>query len=526
MKRKLLIAAIMSVLIVGMLAMVGCSCSSNAPANSNSSNGSAVLDQNAQVTVPNVVSLTQADAEKALHAAGLEPGTITKQASDTVPAGQVISQNPAALTTVNAGSAVDLVISSGKAQPKDVKMPDLTGMSQADAEKALADVGLVGVATAPEHSDKAKPGTVFKQSVPAGQTVTEGTRVTFTVALAPASVTVPNVVGKTQDQAKKALTDAQLGFDFTTAHSDTVPEGQVISQSIAAGKQVNAGTTVSVVISLGKTPVDNVKVPNVVTYSWSDAEKALESAGLVAHYTGDPSGVVTAQDIAAGTMVAPGTIVTVTLTTPTPQVVVPDLSDMSLTEAEQATDNAGLALDYTGPSDGTVTSQSPDPGTQVDQGSTVNVTLENLTPSVGGDTANPWTDVDSAQAAGEGSGVGSFAVPDSVSVGNLVISGPTFRYMANIAEAQYASSDAKITIRKGQNVSGQEFTGDHNSYNASWSTTVNGIEVSCQGSSDSTANLAQWSEGGHSFCILFTDSTDPENGMSADELATMVSSIS
>ena len=526
-KRTALLLVLAGVLVAGMLALVGCSCSSKAPANSggNTNGGTAVVDPSAQVTVPNLVSLTQADAEKALHAAGLEPGTITQQASDTVPAGQVISQDPAALTTVNAGTKVNLVISSGKAQPKDVKVPDLTGMSQADAEKALQEAGLVGVATKPEVSDKAKPGTVFKQSIDPGTTVQEGTKITFTIAQAPAQVLVPDVTGKSKDDAKKALTDAGLGFDFTTAYNDSVPEGQVISQSVAAGKKVNAGTTVSVVVSLGPKPAQDVKVPDVVTYSWSDAEKSLESAGLVAHYTGDPSGVVTAQDVAAGTMVAPGTIVTVTLTVPTPQVTVPDLSGMSLTEAEDATDQAGLALDYTGPDDGTVSDQSPAAGTQVDQGSTVNVTLENIQPT--GNMPNPWSDADTASDAASGAGIdGGFSVPDQIYVGDLVLTSPSFQYMTDIAQAQYNASDAKLTIRKGQNLSGQDFTGDYNSYSSSWTTTVGDIEVTCHGNSDSTANLAEWTANGYSFAIMFTDDTNSDNGMSADEVADIVGGIS
>ena len=265
------------------------------------------------MTVPNVVSLTQNDAEKAITSAGLVVGDVTRAASNTVPSGHVISQDPAALAQAKAGDKVNFVVSSGKETPIDVTVPDLKGKTQAEAEKLLKDANLVGVASNPEESDAVSPGQVFKQSVEAGTTVKEGTKVAFTVALAPAESTVPYVVGKTQDDAKAAITDAKLGYDHTTAYSDSVAEGTVISQSIGAGSKVKSGTTVSVVVSLGAKPVSDVKVPDVATYSWQDAEAALLSAGLKARYTGDPNGYVVSQDVAAGTMVAPGTLVTVSL---------------------------------------------------------------------------------------------------------------------------------------------------------------------------------------------------------------------
>ena len=312
-RKAVLAAAIALVLALGMAVLAGCSCSSAASSSSASSSSASAL------SVPNVVSLTQHDAEKAIVASGLAVGDVTRAASDTVPQGHVISQDPKALEPAKEGDKVNMVVSSGKEKPIDVKVPDLKGKTQADAEKLLADGNLVGVASNPEESDAVAPGQVFKQSIAPGTTVKEGTKVAFTVALAPSEATVPDVVGKTQDDAKQAITDAKLGFDHTSAYSDTVDEGKVISQSVAAGSKVKSGTTVSVVVSLGAKPVSDVKVPDVMTYSWQDAEAALLSAGLKARYTGDPNGHVVSQDVAAGTMVAPGTLVTVSLDSPEPE---------------------------------------------------------------------------------------------------------------------------------------------------------------------------------------------------------------
>lgn len=369
--RKVLIAAVAVALMASALVFVGCACSST---QSSSANSSAASEK---VTVPNVVSLTQADADKALIAAGLSTGTIKREASETVPMGSVISQNPKALTSVAKGSKVELVISTGKAAPKDVQVPDLKGKTQSDAEKALSDLGLVGVASNPEVSTEVAPGQVFKQSVAAGTTVKEGSIVAFTVALAPAQVSVPNVVGMTQDNAKATITNAQLSFDYTVAYNESVPSGTVISQSIAAGTQVNSGTVVSVQVSLGPAPKSDVQVPDVLTFSWADAEHALTSAGLQARYTGDPAGIVVAQDIAAGTMVAQGTMVTVMLSGRPEMVTVPKLVGLTVTSAEIETDKLGLALKVEeGGLHGTVTDQWPEEGTQVPQRTTIHIVVD------------------------------------------------------------------------------------------------------------------------------------------------------
>ena len=367
-RQRLFLLVAATVLAIGALALASCSCASQQSSTGNSASGDVMY------TVPNVVSLTQADADKAILASGLQVGTVKNEPSDTVPLGNVISQSPEPLTSAQANSKVDLVVSSGKGEPKEVTVPDLKGKTQHDAEQALTDAGLVGVASNPEETTEVQPGQVFKQSIAAGTKVKEGTKIAFTVATAPGEATVPNVVGMTRDDAKKAMTDAKLGFDSTTAYNDTVDEGKVISQSLAAGSKTKQGTTVTVQVSLGPKPVETVTVPDVTSFSWSDAEATLHSAGLAARYTGDPAGVVVSQDVAAGTKVAPNTLVTVTLSSPVQYVEVPDLVGMSLTAAEQATDALNLALDADG-SDGTVIDQSPAAGTQVEPRTTVNVSL-------------------------------------------------------------------------------------------------------------------------------------------------------
>jgi len=137
-------------------------------------------------------------------------------------------------------------------------------------------------------------------------------------------VQVPDVVGKTQDEATNAITSAGLVVGkVTEEYSDTVPAGKVISQSPFAGTEVDKGSVVDLVISKGKktegetpAPASNkVQVPDVVGKTRADAENAITQAGLkVGNVTEDysdtvPAGKVISQSPSAGTEVEKGSAV-------------------------------------------------------------------------------------------------------------------------------------------------------------------------------------------------------------------------
>ena len=370
-KKKAGLLACVSLLVVALVALAACA--SQQSSSSAKEDLSAASDVPMSV-VPNVVALTLPDAEKSLVAAGFKLGDVKYEASDTVPAGNVVSQNPEALSNGAKDRLVSVVVSSGRATPQKVKVPNVIGLNQKKAEQELAKAGLIGVCAGSEETTEADPGKAFKQSVKAGKEVNEGTRVTFTIALAPAKVTVPNVVGMGEEKAESVLEDAKLSFDTTSVYSDAVDAGLVISQSYEAGTELQVGTTVTITLSLGPKPAEKVEVPNVITYSWSEAEATMESAGLEARYTGDPSGVVVDQDYDAGTTVDAGTVVTLTLSEPDDSIEVPNLVGMSVSAAENLTDKLGLSLD--GDNVGIIVGQAPAPGTMVDSDATVSIKTE------------------------------------------------------------------------------------------------------------------------------------------------------
>jgi beta-lactam-binding protein with PASTA domain len=227
-------------------------------------------------SVPTVVGLTQAAAESAIVAAELIVGSVTTASSLTVPAGNVISQNPLSGAQVPEGSAVNIVVSTGPPIPV---VPNVVGLSQVAAASAIQAAGLVvGVVTV--QIDLVVPeGNVISQNPSVGILLTLGDSVDLVVSSGPPKVSVPDVVGQTQAAAELAIAAGELvtGTIFQQS-SQTVPEGSVISQSPLAGAIVVIGTPVDLVLSSGppKTPV-----PDVINQTQAAAEAAIVDGGLV-----------------------------------------------------------------------------------------------------------------------------------------------------------------------------------------------------------------------------------------------------
>jgi len=337
------------------------------------------------VLVPDVVGLVQADAETAITSAGLVVGTVSTASSDTVPAGDVISQNPLGGASVAQGSAVDLVVSTGPAATT-VATPSVVGLAQVDAESAITTAGLV-VGTVTTANDATVPaGDVISQSPTAGTVVALGSAVDLVVSIGPAVTTVatPDVVGLAQANAESTITAAGLVVGtVTSANSATVPAGDVISQSPVAGTVVALGSAVDLVVSLG--PV-TVSTPDVVGLAQADAETAIVAAGLVVGtVTTASSATVAAGDVisqspVAGTIVVEGSAVDLVVSSGPALISVPSVVGATYTSAVSTITGAGLTVGnvstvLTFRSCGIVQSQSPTGGSLVAPGSAVNLVV-------------------------------------------------------------------------------------------------------------------------------------------------------
>ena len=200
------------------------------------------------VPVPDVVGLTQANAEAAIVGAGLVVGAVTTANSNAIPIGDVISQNPGAGTDVVLGSTVDIEVSLG------ASVSDVVGLREADAGAAIVGAGLVVGNVTTANNNTVSIGDVISQNPGAGIDVAPGSTVDIEVSLGPATTTVsvPDVVGLTQANAEAAIVGAGLVVGaVTTANSNTVPVGDVISQNPVVGTGVAPGSTVNIEVSLG-----------------------------------------------------------------------------------------------------------------------------------------------------------------------------------------------------------------------------------------------------------------------------------
>ena len=330
--------------------------------------------------VPSVVGLSQAEAELAITNAGIVVGIVSTESSNTVPAGHVIRQTPAAGTNLNLGDSVDLLISSG---PTLVEVPNVIGMSPANAEAAIETAGLTVGAIANDYSDTVPAGNVISQGPSAGTMVIPGSPVDIVVSLGPSLVEVPNVVGMSLANAEAAIENAGLTVGaVANDYSGTVPAGNVISQGPVGGTMVIPGSEVSLVISLGPSLVE---VPNVVGMSEADAEAAIINAGLTIgamarDYSNTvPAGQVIGQGPVGGTMVIPGSAVDLVVSLGPLLFTVPNVVGLSQTSAETAIIGAGLVVGNISPELGSgetydkVVSQIPSVGTEASEGTAVDL---------------------------------------------------------------------------------------------------------------------------------------------------------
>ncbi|MCX5049568.1 MULTISPECIES: Stk1 family PASTA domain-containing Ser/Thr kinase [unclassified Streptomyces] len=263
---------------------------------------------NDTVKVPNLVSLSQSDAEKQLINSDLKVGSVKKQPCESQTKGSVCSQDPAAKTDVKKNSTVNLVVSTGA--PK-VAVPDVRGLTIDKAKSQLEDKGFKVEQTTKESDQPA--GVVLSQD-PAGDSEQEkGSTITLTVAKAAEKSVVPDVSGKSCDEAKAQMTANNLTGNCTEVDTqDPNLVGKVVSTDPQAGTQVKKNSAVN--IQIGKAQQNQqTQVPaNLQGQKLKDVKNALQQAGLqVGSIQGsqDDNAIVITSDPAPGSTVNQGTAV-------------------------------------------------------------------------------------------------------------------------------------------------------------------------------------------------------------------------
>jgi beta-lactam-binding protein with PASTA domain/tRNA A-37 threonylcarbamoyl transferase component Bud32 len=260
-----------------------------------------------QVTVPTVIGADQANAEAKLRQEGFSVDT-TSKTSDK-PAGRVIGQDPSGESKADKGSTVTLTVSSG---PEQVAVPQVVGLTLKSAQGRLQKAGLQSTQREQSSTDVAK-GRVISASPGEGEKVDKGSSVSLVVSSGPEQVAVPDVTGKSFDEAQSTLQAAGFKVTRTDKESDKDP-GTVLSQNPKAGTQVDSGSTVGLTVAKEQTQVD---VPDVTGEDSPVAIRELSKAGFeVDPQTKDVDspegdGVVIDQNPAGGAKAKKGSKVTI-----------------------------------------------------------------------------------------------------------------------------------------------------------------------------------------------------------------------
>ena len=201
-----------------------------------------------EVEMPNIVGLTKDEAQQRIEGAKLKFEVASEEYNKDVEENHVISQDPTYVegyNKVKEGSTVKVVLSKGTEK---TKVPKVVGMSQEDAVTAIEDAKLKAEIVE-EASKKVQEGYVISQETDANTEVDAGETVKIHVSTGVEKATVPGVVGKSQDEAKKALQDLGFVVTVTTTEDSSKDNGVVLKQSLEEGKSVEKGSAITITVN-------------------------------------------------------------------------------------------------------------------------------------------------------------------------------------------------------------------------------------------------------------------------------------
>ena len=224
-------------------------------------------------STPGVINLSVHQASEKLAGAGLDLEVAGRRFSETVPAGSVISTDPAAGSRVLDGATVEAVVSKGQER---YAVPRLGGRPVTEVEGLLTAENLTLGDVTRAWSESVPRGEVISATPSAGTELRKGTAVDVKVSRGPRPIRIPDFTGRRATRAEQKLTALGFTVDVTEEHSDTVPEGRVISQDPDTGTG-HKGDRIELVRSQG--PV-LVEVPDLQTKSVSKATEELQALGL------------------------------------------------------------------------------------------------------------------------------------------------------------------------------------------------------------------------------------------------------
>ena len=222
--------------------------------------------------VPRVVGADVASAARRLRNDGFKP--VVERIRNDQPRDRVIGQDPLPGVRLELGDEVTLTVSDG---PGTAAVPDIAaGTPRVQAIARLRATGF-RVRERRESSDDVREGLVIRTQQSPGSQLERGSTVTLVISRGPEQVTVPRVVGRQLDDARSDLEEADLEVDVTREESEDEEPGTVLRQDPEPGSEVDAGTSVTLVVAEEPT---QVAIPDVEGQNESEAVAALSGRGL------------------------------------------------------------------------------------------------------------------------------------------------------------------------------------------------------------------------------------------------------
>lgn len=257
-------------------------------------------------TVPRITELSEQRAVEVLKKHGFHPH-LTYDYSDTVPQGTVISSLPKQGESVKKQSTIKLVISRGV---HFVSVPSVVGMTQDKARHAIEEAQLSVGKITEEYSETVEKDIVLLTNPQPGESIKHDSPVDLVISKGRQPIEVPDITGKSTQEASKIIEDAGLTSQGTPAFSDSVERHHVISQDPQAGSNLYKGDTVNYVFSQGP---EMVEVPQLIGKPMEEAKNKLSSLGFHVEVQSRSPGIVPNvvfdQSVAGGQKVKSGSTI-------------------------------------------------------------------------------------------------------------------------------------------------------------------------------------------------------------------------
>ncbi|MDK8502960.1 Stk1 family PASTA domain-containing Ser/Thr kinase [Aerococcus sp. UMB1112A] len=226
-----------------------------------------------RVRVPDVAKMTPDQAVQLIQEAGLRVGDQQEESSEDIQDGRVTRTDPEASSRVKEDAEIDLYVSTG---PKKVTLKDYRDKPFDEAKRELEEEGFK-VKKEEVYDNQIKSGHVVDQDPGSGQEVqVKGTTVTLKVSKGKETFSLQDLAGKTQSEVQAYADSIGLNLTTSSEYSNQVEAGRVIRQNPSPSTKVQAGDSLSVVLSLGPEKPATVQFSHTITIPYSDPAEGEE----------------------------------------------------------------------------------------------------------------------------------------------------------------------------------------------------------------------------------------------------------